>query len=377
MGIVRRKTFSTRDGEITFLSFSVESAAPPTLMLAALAESERQVGLRNVVRQAVFLSRSADRPGVEVALAEAYGAILPATSYVHQPSADGAAVAVELWAFGSGGAVRQLERITLASMGTVTWAFVGRLETAEDEKPYEGVHRTLRAAQQELEKAGLEFGQLVRTWYYVGNILGRQDSETRYQRVNRARNEFYRENWPDLCHSPASTGIGMGTNQVVLEAFALGRQRDRPEVKWIHNPLQTPPYLYETQADQDSNPSFSRAAAVGLRHSVVLLVSGTASVRGSEALSPGDPAAQTEVTIENIATLIGDENLVGNYGFCRGATVEDIHQFRVYVKRPGDVRTVRDCCRRHLPDAPCAYLIADICIPDCLVEIEAVAAFKR
>ena len=73
---------------------------------------------------------------------------------------------------------------------------------------------------------------------------------------------------------------------------------------------------------------------------------------------------------------MGSENLTGNYGFPRGATFEDLMQFRVYVKRPEDVEAVRACCLDRFPDVPHTYLVADICWPECLVEIEGVAAFK-
>ena len=114
-----------------------------------------------------------------------------------------------------------------------------------------------------------------------------------------------------------------------------------------------------------------------LGDAVMFFVSGTASIRGSDVVCLDDPEAQTRITIENIATLMGEDNLVGNYALPRGASLDDMMQYRVYVKRPDDLDVIRDCCRRHLPEVPHAYLVADVCRPECLVEIEGVAAFAH
>jgi len=376
MAILKTKTFSTRDADIMFLNLVVQEAGGPGMIGRPLSQCYREVGMRSIVRQTFFLSREADQKEIEQVIAETYGRSRPVTSYVFQPLAEGHTLSVELWAFSPEAIVRQQERVTSACTGTATWGFVGGLQTGEDEAPCEGVHRMLREAQREFTRIGLDFRQVVRTWYYIGNILGIEEGEHRYSRVNRARNEFYHDKWPDLCHTPASTGIGMNTNRVALEGLALSAQEDASQVIWVDNPLQTSPYLYDSRADHQASPSFSRASAVRVGDSVILFISGTASIRGSHDVFRGDPEAQTKVTIENIAALIRADNLVGNYGLSRGATLEDLQQFRVYVKRPSDLNAIRDCCRRHLPEVPHTYLLADICRPECLVEIEGVVAFR-
>ena len=257
------------------------------------------------------------------------------------------------------------------------WGFVGGLETADAEPPGKGLSRILNEAQDELQRSGLTLARMVRTWYYIGNILGTGEQESPYDRFNAARNAFYRHNWPDLCRSPASTGIGMQTNRIAFEGLFFSNEGNGSQVSWIDNPLQTSPYLYENQAKAGCNPSFSRASAVRFANAAVLFISGTASIRGSEVISPEDPAAQTKVTIENIASLIGADNLVSNHRFSRGATLDDLQGFRVYLKRPGDLAVVRDCCRRFLPPVPHTYLIAHVCRSELLVEIEGVVAFSN
>jgi enamine deaminase RidA (YjgF/YER057c/UK114 family) len=175
--------------------------------------------------------------------------------------------------------------------------------------------------------------------------------------------------WPDLRESPASTGIGMETRRVAFEAMALEADSNEAAVTWIDNPLQTPPYDYEGQGKPSDNPSFSRAAAVRFADNAVLFVSGTASIRGSEVVCVDDLEAQTRATIENISTLIGTENLA-RYGFSQGATLENMQQLRVYVKRREGYDVVRSCCEGHFPGVPCTYLVGDVCRPECLVELE-------
>jgi enamine deaminase RidA (YjgF/YER057c/UK114 family) len=56
-----------------------------------------------------------------------------------------------------------------------------------------------------------------------------------------------------------------------------------------------------------------------------------------------------------------------------GATLADLAKMRVYVKRPQDFERCRATCERRLGPVPVIYAHADVCRPDLLVEIEAVA----
>ena len=46
---------------------------------------------------------------------------------------------------------------------------------------------------------------------------------------------------------------------------------------------------------------------------------------------------------------------------------------RVYVKRESDIPAVCDYMQRHYPAAQKHYLVADVCRPELLIEIEGVA----
>jgi len=374
---IAAKTFSAGEAGITLLSFNIQPSAFRAQLLEVLAECDRHFGLTHVARQTFFLSQAVDRSELIPVIEGAYGGSMPVTSYVHQPPAEGHALSCELWAFSPDVELQRGQHVTTAGTRSGTWGFVGGVEIGETEPPGTGLSRILNEAQRELHRSGLTLEQTVRTWYYIGNILGSGEKETTYDRFNVARNEFYRDIWPDLCRTPASTGIGMGTNRIAFEGLVFNAEGNGSQVSWIDNPLQKRPFLYENHAQAGCNPSFSRAAAVRFAETTVVFISGTASIRGSEILSPGDPEAQTRIAIENIASLIGVDNLSGNHGFSRGGTLDDLQGFRIYLKRPGDLEVVRDCCRRYLPPVPHTFLIADVCRSGFLVEIEGVAAFAN
>jgi len=374
LSAIQTKKFRDGRTDFIFANFVVPGAGDLAAVRAALEQCEGDFGLRNVVRQTFFLAEGESRDVVEAAVSEAYGENIPGTNYVYQPPADGEPLAAEMWAFTDGTVTGNEGHASVASWAGAKWSFVGGLLAGGGERPEEGARRVLEEAEDVFARLGSDFRNIVRTWYYMGNILAPDRGEPRYNFFNQARNEFYLDKWPDLCATPASTGIGMNTDRFAFEAVAVDGDADAFEVVWVDNPLQTPPHRYSIDAQQVRKPSFSRAACVALKDCIVVFVSGTASIRESKVIRLGDARAQTVVTIENIEALVGRENLVDRYGLARGAELSDVQQLRVYVKRPQDVETVRECCRASFPDVPASYMIGDVCRPECLMEIEAVLA---
>jgi len=93
----------------------------------------------------------------------------------------------------------------------------------------------------------------------------------------------------------------------------------------------------------------------------------------SESLHLGDAEKQTEQTLTNIERLIDAENFARHGLRGAGATLADLAKMRVYVKRPEDFGRCRAVCERRLGPVPVIYAHADVCRPELLVEIEAVA----
>ena len=332
----------------------------------------------------VFLRDGADEAECREVVQARFGAAMPVTTFVVQPPCGGAALGVESWALsGSGVTVTRFgpQLLAVESDG-IRWIYCGDIRgEAGMDGPYAESLSAFQRMGQELAAAGAGFDQVVRTWIYVNQITDGAAGWQRYQEMNRARTDFYRDirfgnksraPWAPETFYPASTGIGTSGAQVAMACMAIDSHRSDVFVMPLENPHQTPAFNYQA-AYSPQSPKFSRAMAVVQGHFVSTLVSGTASIVNSRTCHPDDIVRQTEQTIENIERLIAPGNFARHGLPGAGATLKDIAKLRVYVKRAEDHEPCREVCERLLPRVPAIYLHADICRPDLLVEIEAVA----
>jgi enamine deaminase RidA (YjgF/YER057c/UK114 family) len=236
-----------------------------------------------------------------------------------------------------------------------------------------------------LPGAGARFDQVLRTWLCLGGIVDDDGPVQRYQKLNRARADVYQhlsflEDRLPSGHTgpafPASTGIGTAGRSISLSALAVVSDSDDVIAVPLENPRQTAAYNYSA-AYSPTSPKFSRGLAFCCEGDTALFISGTASITHSETRHPGDVVAQTEETLENITALISEDNL-GRHGLPGRGTIlaEGLAVARVYVKRPEDYHRVRAVCEQRLADVPATYVVADVCRPGLLVEIEGIA-FSR
>ncbi len=331
----------------------------------------------------VFLRDGADEQECRSVLRSWFGAAMPVTTFAVQPPCSGAALAIELWALGGPGV--KVERlgpqiIALEAEG-IRWIYCGGIHgEAGANDAYEESATAFQRMQRQLATAGVDFDQVVRTWIYVNQITAGEEGRQRYQELNRARTDFYREVGfgkntrapsPSETIYPASTGIGTSGDRITMACMALDTQRPDVFILPLENPQQTPACAYQTKYSPQS-PKFARAMAVVQGHFVTTLVSGTASIVDAKTVHPGDIVRQTEQTIDNIEQLIAPENFARHGLPGAGATLRDIAKLRVYVKHLADYEKCREVCERRLPRIPAIYLHADVCRPDLLVEIEAV-----
>ena len=332
----------------------------------------------------VFLRDGIDEDACRQVIDDHFGDNAPVTTLVVQPPCCGAALGIELWALGGPGV--KVERfgpdLMAVESDRIRWIYGGGIRTnLPGADPYGESVAAFKKLEQQLTDAGVRFDQVVRTWIYINGITDSQNGLQRYQELNRARADFYRDldfgfgrKAPGATGIiyPASTGIGTRGNHIDLACVALDTQRADVFILPLENPQQTPAYDYQAVYSPQP-PRFSRAMAVVQGRFVSLLVSGTASIVDSRTVHPGDPVKQTEQTIDNIQRLITPENVsrLGLPG--AGATRRDVAKLRVYVKQEFDYLACRRVVERRLPKVPAIYLSADVCRPDLLVEIEAVA----
>jgi enamine deaminase RidA (YjgF/YER057c/UK114 family) len=335
--------------------------------------------------QTVFLRDAADERLCRERFAASPGHQVAITHYSVQPPANGARLAVEAWAVsGPGVLVEKLSpQATMVCYDGLRWLYTGDVQAAN---PGMNVHaETLETFQRTsalLAAAGMNWQNVVRTWWHLGGITDvNLDGIQRYKELNRARAEVFNEIHfgsprmrvsPQRPAYPASTGIGMAGRGLSLATLALQTRRPDVALLPLENPLQTPAYNYAARYSPQS-PKFSRAMALLNPDYMTLWISGTASIVDSEVRHPGNAVAQTEQTLDNISELISSQNLTRHGQPGAGATLRDLAKVRVYVKRPEDVAACREVCGRRLGDTPAIYVIADVCRPELLVEIEGVA----
>jgi enamine deaminase RidA (YjgF/YER057c/UK114 family) len=337
-----------------------------------------------VTVQTVFLKDAQDQAECERLLAALPFSQRPVTNFVLQPPCGGAALALEAWAIG-GDSVR-VERFgshTLAvSYDSVRWVYCAGIQPDGSlPEVYPQALDALGRLRAALVQAGSSFPCVVRTWLYLGSITEPETGGQRYQELNRARSDFYRDirfhcvsPVPDSSGDlyPASTGIGMAGRGLVLSCMALETQRDDIFLLPLENPRQIPAYAYDARHSAQS-PKFARAVALVLGHYVTTWISGTASIVDSESCHPGDAERQTEQTIDNIEQLIAADNFAAHGLKGAGARLHDLAKVRVYLKRPEDLAKCQAVCERRFGAVPAIYAVADICRPELLVEIEGVA----
>lgn len=211
---------------------------------------------------------------------------------------------------------------------------------------------------------------IVRQWNYIENILGFDEEEQRYQEFNNVRSDFYGDSFVEKGY-PAATGIGTNRGGVLIEFIAVSSHN--ASTCPVDNPEQISAHKYSKQVlvgeecVLKTTPKFERARYFQYDDKKMIFISGTASILGEKTVGVNNAAKQTEVTISNIKQLysekalahISDKKLSPKYGHAR-----------VYVKKREDFEAIKSVFEKYYGNLPVAYIIADICRDNLLVEIE-------
>lgn len=202
-----------------------------------------------------------------------------------------------------------------------------------------------------LHGAGMDFGQVVRTWFNNTDIL------SWYDVFNAVRTAFFEAQGVLEGVVPASTGVGRGEAggaALVSGLLAVQPKGEGVSVGMVPSPLQG--------AALDYGSSFSRAVDVVLPDCRRLLVSGTASIEpDGETAHGSDVAGQIGLTLDVVEAILDS----------RGLGWGDVSRAIAYFKRAGDMPAWDACCAdRGLPPLPVLRVNNDICREDLLFEIE-------
>lgn len=344
----------------------------------------------SIVKQAVFLRNIEQVEACRAIIKEFYGSELPATSYIPQAPCNNKLVAIE--ALGVGRCfddveIRRLsDRMVVTSHDGIEWVHLANLTPRVQDVPlYDASLDVFEQMADGLAEYGYDMNQVIRTWLYLGDIVGPEADTQRYKELNRARTDFFKkcrfggdllpEGWQDPVY-PASTGIGADGRGFMASCAALVTERSDVKLVPLENPVQVPAFDYGCHYSPES-PKFARAMVVAVGDSATTLVSGTASITDSETQHLDDIVGQTHQTLDNIGALIGEGNFAKHGMPGMGATLDDLALVRVYIKRQEDYLRTREACRQRLGAVPIIYAVADVCRPDLLVEIEGIAFSQR
>ena len=209
---------------------------------------------------------------------------------------------------------------------------------------------------QALHSHGIKLIEVVRTWIYGNGI------DANYGGISAGRNRvFDRLGISSRTGFPASTGIeGRSADHrdlVLLDVFAVkgleyGQNRR----------MECPTHMNPTV---EYGVTFERGRQLVFGDRRHFYVSGTASIDNTgEIVHVGDIGRQTERAIENVGVLLGNS----------GARLQDMRYLLVYLRDFVDADAVEAVLARSgLAEVPRIIVLAPVCRPGWLVEMEGVA----
>ncbi len=221
-----------------------------------------------------------------------------------------------------------------------------------------------------LEGEGFLVTDIVRQWNYIQDITKTSDGLQNYQMFNDARSEFYSSgDWKE--GYPAATGIGCSEGGVTVSIYAV--KGCAGISKPIDNPIQVPAHKYSNKVLKEgkvavkTTPKFERARLLDS----TVLVSGTAAIKGENSEISTNGRLQSEAAIDVMEHLVAPGNL---FPGCPRFRFEAI---RVYIKHEEDIEAIVDTLGNHWKGVPMHFLMADICRPELLLELEGIGTTGR
>ena len=233
------------------------------------------------------------------------------------------------------------------------WCFLAGVEPADISAARgEQASSVFHQLEAYLEKAGMKFSDVVRTWLYIDRVC------EWYGEFNAARSAFFEERNVFNTFLPASTGIGsanLGGAALVAGAIAMRPKREGVRAELVESPLQAPAMAYRS--------SFSRAAEIICPEMRRLFVSGTASIKPNshDVAYVGDIVRQIDCTMNAVKAILES----------RGCGWGDVSRAIVYLKESKFIDPWREWLSAHglQPDFA-IETVCDVCRDEWLFEIE-------
>lgn len=309
-------------------------------------------GARYVMKR-YFLSDSAN----QVALMRKEENV--AQSFIQQPPLDGSKVAVWMYMVRNAEIETRDEMVVCSRNGYEhLWKMGMTYSHGDSAKQAEMI---LTEYESQLERFNATFARnCVRTWFFV------RDVDTQYAGMVVARREnFMEQGLTPETHYIASTGIqGLpaDTNAIIqMGAYAIagawkpGQQRN----------LYAPTHLNPTS---EYGVTFERGVCVEYGDRAHSIISGTASIDNKgNVVHVGDIVRQTRRMWENVEALLKEADM----------TFDDVAHNIVYLRDMADYAVVKKMFDERFPQIPCVIVLAPVCRPAWLVEMECIAVKQR
>jgi enamine deaminase RidA (YjgF/YER057c/UK114 family) len=246
---------------------------------------------------------------------------------------------------------------SLFQTGKAEFCYLAGLCPNPDKLSSQQTSEVLNIAENILNQQGFNFQNVIRTWYYLDDILGW------YKDFNLVRTSFFIEHEIFKNLVPASTGIG-GKNpsgsEVCLDLIALKPKSNEFSISQVSSPLQCPAENYGS--------SFSRAVTYSDNEYVNLTVSGTASINPEgETMHANDILKQIDLTFKVVTAILESQNF----------RLTDIIRFYAYCSDKSFSKVFYDYIETNIP-LRFAFICSEnkICRDGLLFEIE-LDAIKR
>jgi chorismate lyase/3-hydroxybenzoate synthase len=216
----------------------------------------------------------------------------------------------------------------------------------------------------------------IRLWNHIPSIHGQMDQDRdRYMVFNAGRYEAFAQ-WYGGAEEfdqevATASGVGHGGSDLVIHCLSA-----RAPGIAIDNPRQTAPHRYSVKYGP-LPPCFARATLVNCPG--MILVGGTASIKGEDSLHNTDLHQQLSETLTNLASVVETAHQKFRPGINRTQSqwLDCYRDIRVYYPRPMDAQPLQSMVRAAFKDA-CSIEMrrADLCRAELLVEIEGVAELR-
>ncbi len=205
------------------------------------------------------------------------------------------------------------------------------------------------------------FQNLLRIWNIVPRIGEDRAGLDRYMHFCRGRAIAFEQRHGQGFESllPAASAVGSDRGPFVVWFIASKRAGIPRE-----NPRQISAFQYPERYGPKP-PSFARATLTPPCLGSELLLSGTASILGSESVHLNDTSAQLAETMENLRALLGKNGRIDS---------NHLRQLKVFVRDRSDYAEIREALMPLIQTGTqIMFLRADICRPELLLEIEGLA----